>query len=121
MWGQVPADLSSHWRPWVDPALPAVFTGGWVGYCGYETVRYGYLGTAAHLVHLMYIPRGQYIQIHMLPCLGWFFGGFAKGTGFLFNTVIWKAVVSWSLTWLPSSKLGNDSTSRLCENSALAS
>mmetsp|Transcript_8304 Transcript_8304/g.24880 ORF Transcript_8304/g.24880 Transcript_8304/m.24880 type:complete len:328 (+) Transcript_8304:143-1126(+) len=41
---QVPQRLSAHWRPVIDPQLPAVFTGGWVGYCGYDTVRYGYTG-----------------------------------------------------------------------------
>ncbi len=43
---QVPQELSAGWRPFADPQLPAVFTGGWVGYCGYDTVRYGYLGAA---------------------------------------------------------------------------
>lgn len=41
---QVPQQISEAWRPFADPQLPAVFTGGWVGYCGYDTVRYGYLG-----------------------------------------------------------------------------
>lgn len=36
--------LSSGWRIAQDPALPQVFTGGWVGYCGYDTVRYVYSG-----------------------------------------------------------------------------
>jgi anthranilate synthase component 1 len=25
-----------------DPIVPDTFTGGWVGYCGYDTVRYVY-------------------------------------------------------------------------------
>lgn len=41
---QVPQQISDAWRPYADPQLPAVFTGGWVGYCGYDTVRYGYSG-----------------------------------------------------------------------------
>ena len=36
--------MSAGWRPAEEAGLPRVFTGGWVGYCGYETVRYGYLG-----------------------------------------------------------------------------
>ena len=39
--------LSSGWRIAQDPALPEVFTGGWVGYCGYDTVRYVYSGEVA--------------------------------------------------------------------------
>ena len=41
---QVPASMSAGWRPAEEAGMPRVFTGGWVGYCGYETVRYGYLG-----------------------------------------------------------------------------
>ena len=41
---QVPVDLSAHWRPVPSEGLPAVFTGGWVGYTGYDTVRYVYGG-----------------------------------------------------------------------------
>ena len=41
---QVPIDLSAHWRPVRAEGLPAVFTGGWVGYTGYDTVRYVYSG-----------------------------------------------------------------------------
>lgn len=41
---QVPVDLSSHWRPVRAEGLPHVFTGGWVGYTGYDTVRYVYSG-----------------------------------------------------------------------------
>lgn len=37
-------DLSSHWRPVRSDGLPFVFTGGWVGYTGYDTVRYVYSG-----------------------------------------------------------------------------
>lgn len=41
---QVPVDLSAHWQPVRAEGLPAVFTGGWVGYTGYDTVRYVYSG-----------------------------------------------------------------------------
>ena len=36
--------LASTWRPSPTPGLPDVFTGGFVGYCGYDTVRYVYAG-----------------------------------------------------------------------------
>mmetsp|Transcript_32624 Transcript_32624/g.92503 ORF Transcript_32624/g.92503 Transcript_32624/m.92503 type:complete len:640 (-) Transcript_32624:377-2296(-) len=38
----VPVRLSKDWRPAVPADLPTTFTGGWVGYCGYDTVRYVY-------------------------------------------------------------------------------
>ncbi|KAL4430388.1 hypothetical protein ABPG77_002194 [Micractinium sp. CCAP 211/92] len=41
---QVPIDLSARWRPVRADGLPSVFTGGWVGYTGYDTVRYVYSG-----------------------------------------------------------------------------
>lgn len=41
---QVPVQLSRNWRPAQVEGLPAVFTGGWVGYAGYDTVRYVYAG-----------------------------------------------------------------------------
>lgn len=34
--------LSRDWKPAVVEGMPNVFTGGWVGYCGYDTVRYVY-------------------------------------------------------------------------------
>lgn len=40
----IPEDLSKDWSPAVPSELPRVFTGGWVGYCGYDTVRYVYQG-----------------------------------------------------------------------------
>jgi hypothetical protein len=43
---QVPVQLSRNWRPAQVEGLPAVFTGGWVGYAGYDTVRYVYAGAA---------------------------------------------------------------------------
>ncbi|KAI8471172.1 MAG: ADC synthase [Monoraphidium minutum] len=36
--------LSREWRPAKVDGLPEVFTGGWVGYAGYDTVRYVYAG-----------------------------------------------------------------------------
>ena len=38
----VPERLGLDWRPVPAEGLPAEFTGGWVGYCGYDTVRYTY-------------------------------------------------------------------------------
>ena len=38
----VPERIGSNWRPVAVEGLPAEFTGGWVGYCGYDTVRYTY-------------------------------------------------------------------------------
>eukprot|EP00195_Chlamydomonas_chlamydogama_P007623 CAMPEP_0202908288 /NCGR_PEP_ID=MMETSP1392-20130828/45531_1 /ASSEMBLY_ACC=CAM_ASM_000868 /TAXON_ID=225041 /ORGANISM="Chlamydomonas chlamydogama, Strain SAG 11-48b" /LENGTH=624 /DNA_ID=CAMNT_0049597547 /DNA_START=85 /DNA_END=1959 /DNA_ORIENTATION=- len=40
----VPENLSRNWRPASLEGLPQVFTGGWVGYAGYDTVRYVYSG-----------------------------------------------------------------------------
>jgi anthranilate synthase component I len=37
-------EISRKWKPVVSDGLPEVFTGGWVGYCGYDTVRYVYAG-----------------------------------------------------------------------------
>lgn len=41
---EVPVQLSRNWRPAAVEGLPSVFTGGWVGYAGYDTVRYVYSG-----------------------------------------------------------------------------
>jgi hypothetical protein len=43
---QVAVQLSRNWRPANVEGLPEVFTGGWVGYAGYDTVRYVYAGEA---------------------------------------------------------------------------
>ena len=40
----IPADMSAAWQIADDEGLPKVFTGGWVGYSGYDTVRYVYSG-----------------------------------------------------------------------------
>lgn len=37
--------ISRKWKPVPIEGLPKVFTGGWSGYCGYDTVRYVYGGT----------------------------------------------------------------------------
>ena len=42
----IPADMSAGWQIADDEGLPRVFTGGWVGYSGYDTVRYVYSGDA---------------------------------------------------------------------------
>lgn len=39
---QLPESLSRNWRPAKVDGIPDVFTGGWVGYAGYDTVRYVY-------------------------------------------------------------------------------
>ena len=36
--------ISRRWKPVPINGLPKVFTGGWSGYCGYDTVRYVYAG-----------------------------------------------------------------------------
>jgi len=41
---RVCAELSAAWRPYRHPGLPAAFTGGFVGYTGYDSVRYAYAG-----------------------------------------------------------------------------
>lgn len=41
---QIPIEHSKKWKPSLVEGLPRVFTGGWVGYCGYDTVRYVYAG-----------------------------------------------------------------------------
>lgn len=47
---EVPVELSASWRPVRAAGLPQVFTGGWVGYCGYDTVRYVYSGACVVMV-----------------------------------------------------------------------
>ncbi len=49
---EVAVRLSADWRPVPTDGLPAVFTGGWVGYCGYDTVRYVYSGAAPCMLQL---------------------------------------------------------------------
>jgi len=41
---QMVIDMSSQYRAATPLGLPPVFTGGWVGYVGYDTVRYGFPG-----------------------------------------------------------------------------
>eukprot|EP00200_Dunaliella_tertiolecta_P019181 CAMPEP_0202399592 /NCGR_PEP_ID=MMETSP1128-20130828/2114_1 /ASSEMBLY_ACC=CAM_ASM_000463 /TAXON_ID=3047 /ORGANISM="Dunaliella tertiolecta, Strain CCMP1320" /LENGTH=675 /DNA_ID=CAMNT_0049002957 /DNA_START=14 /DNA_END=2041 /DNA_ORIENTATION=- len=41
---QVPERISRSWRPAQLDGVPSVFTGGFVGYAGYDTVRYVYSG-----------------------------------------------------------------------------
>lgn len=38
----VAVEMSRQWKPFVPDDLPEVFTGGWVGFVGYDTVRYTY-------------------------------------------------------------------------------
>ena len=46
---QVAVALSRNWKPAMVEGMPDVFTGGWVGYCGYDTVRYVYSSKALSL------------------------------------------------------------------------
>jgi hypothetical protein len=79
---QVPVDLSSHWRPVRSDGLPAIFTGGWVGYTGYDTVRYVYSGGCAmlcmlccavqvfHCISCIHnIGRQLFSLLHAPPCV----------------------------------------------------
>ena len=50
---QVAVKLSKQWKPAMVEGMPNVFTGGWVGYCGYDTVRYVYSGKC--LSHLIFM------------------------------------------------------------------
>merc|ERR1719399_2110519 len=38
----VPEAITEGWDVGTVPGLPQTFSGGWVGYCGYDTVRYVY-------------------------------------------------------------------------------
>ena len=53
---EVPIQLSSKWKPVTVPGLPKVFTGGWVGFCGYDTVRYVYAGAPFTYHNLHAVP-----------------------------------------------------------------
>lgn len=44
-------NLSRGWKPVPIEGLPRVFTGGWSGYCGYDTVRYVYKGAHSQQVN----------------------------------------------------------------------
>ena len=52
----VPQRLGAAWRPVTPEGMPPVFTGGWVGYCGYDTVRYTYASAPQLLCSL---PQAQ--------------------------------------------------------------
>lgn len=59
---KVAVRLSESWRPVLTEGLPSVFTGGWVGYCGYDTVRYVYSGVYSDTA----LPS-QHMDSCMLP------------------------------------------------------
>lgn len=46
--------ISRRWKPVPTEGIPRVFTGGWAGYCGYDTVRYVYGGIVC--VFVLYFP-----------------------------------------------------------------
>ena len=48
--------------------MPNVFTGGWVGYCGYDTVRYVYSGKC--LSHLIFMRSFRAFLLNSCPQLG---------------------------------------------------
>ena len=54
---QVAVALSKEWKPASVEGLPNVFTGGWVGYCGYDTVRYVYSSKGLPQSELSAWPR----------------------------------------------------------------
>jgi len=47
----VPVNISRNWKPAQVEGLPSVFTGGFVGYAGYDTVRYVYGGEPEARLH----------------------------------------------------------------------
>ena len=63
----IPADMSANWQVADDEALPRVFTGGWVGYSGYDTVRYVYSGVHA-LLYMFSLMHAQHILIFFFMC-----------------------------------------------------
>jgi anthranilate/para-aminobenzoate synthase component I len=63
---EVAAGLSADWRPAPIEGLPTVFTGGWVGYCGYDTVRYVYSGSVT--LHGCTINMAQRFVVTYLYC-----------------------------------------------------
>lgn len=67
----VPVQLSRNWQPAAVEGVPEVFTGGWVGYAGYDTVRYVY-GSEWNAVGSS--------GVHPQP-FGWVGGGCEKGGG----------------------------------------
>ena len=66
---EVPIRLSRGWRPVADPGLPRVFTGGWVGYCGYDTVRYVYSGERMLLSHCVADCLLQWLSTRAAVCM----------------------------------------------------
>lgn len=46
----MPERISRGWRPAQLNGVPSVFTGGFVGYAGYDTVRYVYSGESDRLL-----------------------------------------------------------------------
>ncbi len=64
---EVAVRLSTDWRPALTEGLPTVFTGGWVGYCGYDTVRYVYSGACM----LPLLPLCMHQHSHKVRAMRW--------------------------------------------------
>ena len=82
---QVPEALSRAWRPALLEGLPQVFTGGWVGYAGYDTVRYVYSGKASAAPAQLLITSSRKEAIPRGHCrraaaaIAWFTSSCCKG------------------------------------------
>ena len=58
--------IRKKWKPAVVEGMPGVFTGGWVGYCGYDSVRYVYSGKSLSFLVFMRILRAFLLHLYFL-------------------------------------------------------